>query len=67
MRVTSRGAQDFQDPKNIVNIIFDGDGGFPTKRVQKLTLREILFVEPATQKSLLTPFLACVKFSVRKK
>jgi hypothetical protein len=23
------GAQDFQDPKNIVNIIFGKDGGFP--------------------------------------
>jgi hypothetical protein len=26
-------AQDFQDPKNIVNVIFGGDGGFPSKRV----------------------------------
>jgi hypothetical protein len=25
-------AQDFQDPKNIVNIIFGGDGEFPSKR-----------------------------------
>jgi hypothetical protein len=39
---------DFQDPKNIVNIIFGGDGRFPSKRAQKLILREILFVEPAT-------------------
>jgi hypothetical protein len=39
-------AQDFQDPKNVVNIIFDG--GFPSKRARKLTLREILSVEPAT-------------------
>jgi hypothetical protein len=46
------GAQDFQDPKNIVNIIFGGDGGFPLKRAQKLTLREIPFVEPAIQKPL---------------
>jgi hypothetical protein len=41
-------AQDFQDPKNIINIIFGGDGVFPSKRAQKLTLREILSVEPAT-------------------
>jgi hypothetical protein len=25
------GAQDFQDPKNVINIIFGGDGGFPSK------------------------------------
>jgi hypothetical protein len=25
-------AQYFQDPKNVVNIIFGGDGGFPSKR-----------------------------------
>jgi hypothetical protein len=46
------GAQDFQDLKNIINVIFGGDGGFPSKRAQKLTLREILSVEPATQKPL---------------
>jgi hypothetical protein len=46
------GAQDFQDPKNVVNVIFGGDGGFPSKRAQKLTLREILSVEPAIQKPL---------------
>jgi hypothetical protein len=40
-------AQDFQNPKNIVNVIFGRDSGFPSKRVQKLTLREILSVEPA--------------------
>jgi hypothetical protein len=45
-------AQDFQDLKNVINVIFDGDGGFPSKRVQKLTLREILSVEPAIQKPL---------------
>jgi hypothetical protein len=45
-------AQDFQDLKNIVNVIFGGDGGFPSKREQKLTLREILSIEPATQKPL---------------
>jgi hypothetical protein len=26
------GAQDFQDPKNVINIIFGGDSGFPSKR-----------------------------------
>jgi hypothetical protein len=46
------GAQDFQDPKNVVNVIFGGDDGFPSKRAQKLTLREILSVELATQKPL---------------
>jgi hypothetical protein len=46
------GAQGFQDPKNIINVIFGGDGGFPSKRVQKLTLREILSVKPAIQKPL---------------
>ncbi|RLN15558.1 putative gag-pol precursor [Panicum miliaceum] len=46
------GAQDFHDPKNVVNVIFGGNGGFPSKRAQKLTLREILSVEPAIQKPL---------------
>jgi hypothetical protein len=46
------GAQDFQDPKNVINVIFGGDGGFPFKRVQKLTLREILSMEPATTRHL---------------
>jgi hypothetical protein len=46
------GAQDFQDPRNVVNIIFGGDGGFPSKRAQKLTLHEILSVEPATTRPL---------------
>jgi hypothetical protein len=46
------GAQDFQDPKNIINAIFGEDGGFLSKRTQKLTLREILSTEPATQKPL---------------
>jgi hypothetical protein len=46
------GAQDFQDPKNVVNVIYGGDGGFPSKCAQKLTLHEILSVEPATQKLL---------------
>jgi hypothetical protein len=46
------GAQDLQDPKNVVNVIFGGDGRFPSKHVQKLTLREILSVEPATTRPL---------------
>jgi hypothetical protein len=44
------GAQDFQNLKNVVNIIFCGDGGFPC--TQKLALREILSVEPTIQKPL---------------
>jgi hypothetical protein len=36
-------AQDFQDPKNVINVIFSRDGGFPSKYAQKLTLREILY------------------------
>jgi hypothetical protein len=42
------GVQDFQDPKNIINVIFGGDDGFPSKHGQKLTLHEILSVELAT-------------------
>jgi hypothetical protein len=38
------GAQDFQDPKNVINVIIGGDGGFPSKRAQKLTLHEIFSV-----------------------
>ena len=41
----------FQQPANMVNIIFGGDPSF-SKRAQKLLLREILSVEPATQKPL---------------
>ena len=36
----------FQQPQNIVNVIFGGDPSF-SKRAQKLLLREILSVEPA--------------------
>jgi hypothetical protein len=43
------GAQGYQDPKNVVNVIFGSDGGFPTNRAQKLTLRKILSVKPAIQ------------------
>jgi hypothetical protein len=46
------GAQDFQDPKNIINVIFGGDGGFPSKRAQKLTLCKIFSVEAATTRPL---------------
>jgi hypothetical protein len=28
------GAQGCQDHKNVVNVIFGGDGGFPTKRAE---------------------------------
>jgi hypothetical protein len=37
---------------NIVNVIFGGEGGFPSKCAYKLTLREILSVEPTTIKPL---------------
>jgi hypothetical protein len=46
------GAQDFQDLKNVINIIFGRDSGFPSKHAQKLTLREILSVDPATTRPL---------------
>jgi hypothetical protein len=49
-RVTSQGLKTFQ--KNIINVSFGGDGGFPSKRTQKLTLREILTVEPAMSRPL---------------
>jgi hypothetical protein len=51
-KVTSWGDQDFQDPKNVINVIFGEDGGFHSKRVKKLILREILFVEPTIKKPL---------------
>jgi hypothetical protein len=46
------GAQDFQDPTNVVNVIFSGDVGFSSKRTQKLTLCKILSVDPATSRPL---------------
>jgi hypothetical protein len=46
------GAQNFQDLKNVVNVIFGGDRGFPSKHTQKLALREILSIEPAIQNPL---------------
>jgi hypothetical protein len=36
------GAQGFQDPKNIVNVIFTSDSGFPTK----LCMRSCLSSQP---------------------
>jgi hypothetical protein len=39
------GNNDYQDPDKTVNIMFCG---LPTMRAQKLTLREIIFIEPAT-------------------
>jgi hypothetical protein len=50
--VTSRGLKTSKDPKNVVNVIFGGDRGFPSKRAQKLTLRKILSIEPATTRPL---------------
>jgi hypothetical protein len=47
------GAQDFQDPKNVVNVIFSGDRGFPSKHAQKLTLRKILSIEPTMTRPLI--------------
>jgi hypothetical protein len=41
------GAQGYQHLTKFINVIFGGDDSFPTKHVQKLTLREILSVEPA--------------------
>jgi hypothetical protein len=38
------GNGDFQEPDKIVNVLF---GGLPSKRFQKLTLREVLSIEPA--------------------
>jgi hypothetical protein len=49
----------FQHLSNTVNVIFEGDFGFPSKRAQKLTLREIMAIEPATPRPLRwseTPF-----------
>ena len=45
------GPQGFQQPANVVNVIFSGDSSF-SKRAQKLFLREILSVEPAIQRPL---------------
>jgi hypothetical protein len=39
----NEGNGDFQEPDKIVNVLF---GGLPTKRAQKLTLREVLSIEP---------------------
>jgi hypothetical protein len=42
----------FQDASKTINVIFGGDGDFCPKRTQKLLLREILSVEPATPQPL---------------
>ena len=41
----------FQQPQNVINVIFGGDPSF-SKRAQKLLLREILSDEPAIQRPL---------------
>src|SRR6185437_4080846 len=41
----------FQQPQNVVNVIFGRDPSF-SKRAQKLLLREILSIEPAIQRPL---------------
>ena len=45
------GQTGFQQPANIVNVIYGGDSTF-NKRAQKLVWREILKLEPAIQKPL---------------
>jgi hypothetical protein len=42
----------FQDASKTVNVIFGGDGDFGSRREQKLLLREIMSVEPATPRPL---------------
>jgi hypothetical protein len=37
----------FQDASKTVNVIFEGDGNFGSKRDQKLLLRKIMFIESA--------------------
>ncbi|XP_072148848.1 uncharacterized protein [Setaria viridis] len=37
-----------QNPSNTINFIFGGTPGTATKQSQKLTLRELMFIEPAT-------------------
>lgn len=39
---------DFQQPENTVNVIFGGIAGTHTRRSQKLALREVMAIEPAT-------------------
>ena len=45
------GTMGFQEPVNMVNMIYRGDSSF-NKRSQKLVWREILKMEPAVQKPL---------------
>jgi hypothetical protein len=42
----------FQDASKTINIIFGGDGGFGSRRDQKLLLREIMSIEPAVPRPL---------------
>jgi len=42
----------FQDTSKIVNIIFSGDSGFPTKQSQNLTLCEIMAIKQPTPRFL---------------
>jgi hypothetical protein len=39
------GGGNFQDTSKTINIIFGGDSIFPSKRAQKLMLREIMTIE----------------------
>jgi hypothetical protein len=43
----------FQDASKTINIIFEGDEEFNSRREQKLLLREIMSVEPAVPRPLL--------------
>jgi hypothetical protein len=42
----------FQDASKTINVIFEGDEEFNSRREQKLLLREIMFVEPAVPRPL---------------
>jgi hypothetical protein len=42
----------FQDVSKTINVIFEGDGDFGSRREQKLLLREIMSVEPAVPRPL---------------
>jgi hypothetical protein len=46
------GVAQFQNASKTVNIIFGGESGFASKQAQKLTLREILSIEPALPRPL---------------
>jgi hypothetical protein len=42
----------FQDASKTINVIFEGDGDFGSRREQKLLLREIMSAEPAVPRPL---------------